>query len=55
MVLNIAKALDHLRYTIARWPLMVAMTTGWLPARRAGDERATERSASAAALHGSDT
>ena len=56
MVLIILKVLDHLRYTIARWPLMVAITTGWLPARRAADEPiAAERSGSAAALHGSDT
>ena len=56
MVLIILKVLDHLRYTIARWPLMVAITTGWLPAGRAGADRiAAERSASAAALHGSDT
>jgi len=55
MVLIILKVLDHLRYTIARWPLMVAMTTGWLPARRAGGGRiAAEPSGSAAAVHGSD-
>lgn len=29
MVLIAAKVLDHLRYTLARWPLMVAMATGW--------------------------
>ncbi|MDE3192828.1 MAG: hypothetical protein KGN00_03975 [Chloroflexota bacterium] len=29
MVLIGAKVLDHLRYTLARWPLMVAMATGW--------------------------
>lgn len=56
MVLIILKVLDHLRYTIARWPLMVAMTSGWLPAREGGDGRiAAEPSGSAAALHGSDT
>jgi hypothetical protein len=29
------KLLDHLRYVLApsRWPLMVAMATGWVPAR----------------------
>lgn len=56
MVLIIIKVLDHLRYTIARWPMMVAMTTGWMPRRRAaGDRVAAEPSGSAAALHGSDT
>jgi cytochrome b subunit of formate dehydrogenase len=34
MVLIVVKVLDHLRYTVARWPMMVAMATGWLPARR---------------------
>ncbi len=29
MVLIAAKVLDHLRYTLARWPLVVAMATGW--------------------------
>ena len=33
MVLLVILTLDHLRYTLARWPLMVAITTGWLPAR----------------------
>ncbi len=58
MVLIILKVLDHLRYTIARWPLMVAITTGWLPARQTADARAAaaERTGSAAsALRGSDT
>jgi len=30
MVLLTLKVLDHLRYTLARWPLMVAMTRGWV-------------------------
>ena len=30
MVLLVLKVLDHLRYTLARWPLMVAMTRGWV-------------------------
>ncbi|HKY51343.1 MAG TPA: cytochrome b/b6 domain-containing protein [Candidatus Limnocylindria bacterium] len=57
MVLIILKILDHLRYTIARWPMMVAMTTGWLPPthRGAPERTVTERGGSAAALHGSDT
>jgi cytochrome b subunit of formate dehydrogenase len=55
MVLIIIKILDHLRYTIARWPMMVAMTTGWLPSRPGADRLTPEPSGSAAALHGSDT
>ena len=30
MVLLTLKVLDHLRYTLARWPLMVAMARGWI-------------------------
>lgn len=30
MVLLVLKVLDHLRYTFARWPLVVAMTTTWV-------------------------
>jgi len=30
MVLLTLKVLDHLRYTLARWPFMVAMTRGWV-------------------------
>jgi cytochrome b subunit of formate dehydrogenase len=30
MVLLTLKVLDHLRYTLARWPLMVAMARGWV-------------------------
>jgi cytochrome b subunit of formate dehydrogenase len=57
MVLIILKVLDHLRYTIARWPLMVAMTTGWLPRRVADARTATSGpgGAPAEALRGSDT
>lgn len=40
MVLIVVKVLDHLRYTVARWPMMVAMVSGWLPARRPGTRRA---------------
>lgn len=29
MVLIAAKTLDHLRYTLERWPLVVAIATGW--------------------------
>ena len=34
MVLILILLLDHLRYYLARWPLMVAVATGWLPPRR---------------------
>jgi cytochrome b subunit of formate dehydrogenase len=34
MVLLIILTLDHLRYTLARWPLVVAIATGWLPPLR---------------------
>ena len=30
MVLLVLKVLDHLRYTLGRWPLMVAMARGWV-------------------------
>jgi cytochrome b subunit of formate dehydrogenase len=30
MVLIFLKVLDHLRYTLARWPMMVAMAKGWV-------------------------
>ena len=35
MVLILVKVLDHLRYTFARWPLLVAMVTGWVDERYA--------------------
>jgi hypothetical protein len=44
MVLITLKTLDHLRYTLARWPLVGAMFTGWL---KAPPERAAERVAAA--------
>lgn len=34
MVMILLKTLDHLRYTLADWRLMVAMATGWLPPPR---------------------
>jgi hypothetical protein len=40
MVILIIRTADHLRYTLARWPLVVAMTTGWLP-DRVGQPRST--------------
>jgi cytochrome b subunit of formate dehydrogenase len=38
MVLIFIKVLDHLRYTLGRWPMMVAMVKGWV---RDGAIRAT--------------
>lgn len=59
MVLILVKVLDHLRYTVARWPMMVAMVTGWLPTRRSGTRRAPAAeatgSSAAGALGGSDS
>lgn len=46
MVMIVVKVLDHLRYTFARWPLMVAMFTGRLKAPRGAATSA--RTASAA-------
>jgi cytochrome b subunit of formate dehydrogenase len=58
MVLILIKVLDHLRYTLARWPMMVAIVTGWLPARPGDARRAPDRepagSSAAGALGGSD-
>ncbi len=58
MVLIVIKVLDHLRYTLARWPMMVAIVTGWLPSGRPGTRRAPDRepagSSAAGALGGSD-
>jgi cytochrome b subunit of formate dehydrogenase len=59
MVLIVVKVLDHLRYTVARWPMMVAMVTGWLPARRPDARRApaaeSTGSNAAGVLRGSDS
>jgi hypothetical protein len=54
MVVIVIKLLDHLRYTLPRWPLMASMATTWLkegsaPARRQG---ATEHGGSAAGVVG---
>ena len=40
MVLLILLTLDHLRYYLARWPLIVAIFSGWLPPRRSGTRTA---------------
>jgi cytochrome b subunit of formate dehydrogenase len=59
MVIIVVKVLDHLRYTVARWPMMVAMVTGWLPTRRSRTRRAPTAeatgSSAAEALGGSDS
>jgi cytochrome b subunit of formate dehydrogenase len=59
MVIIVVKVLDHLRYTVARWPMMVAMVTGWLPPRRPDARRAPTPeptgSSPAGALGGSDS
>ena len=47
MVLIVIKVLDHLRYTFARWPLVIAMATGWARRREA-------RVAAASAAGGGD-
>jgi len=39
MVILIIRIADHLRYTLAHWPLVVAIATGWLP-NRVGQTRA---------------
>jgi cytochrome b subunit of formate dehydrogenase len=55
MVLLVILTLDHLRYTFARWPLMVAMATGWMPQRRTATPSARpERASSAAGSAGGD-
>ena len=47
MVMLILLTLDHLRYYLARWPLMVAIFTGWLPPRRAQPQPAPSGAAAA--------
>jgi hypothetical protein len=54
MVILIIRTVDHLRYTLARWPLVVAITTGWLP-NRVGDARtAPARAGQAGSVSGGD-
>ncbi|MBU6422975.1 MAG: hypothetical protein KGQ88_02940 [Chloroflexi bacterium] len=54
MVLIAAKVLDHLRYTLARWPLVVAMATTWWkePVPAAVPERTTPSTPSPAPAGG---
>jgi hypothetical protein len=47
MVMLILLTLDHLRYYLARWPLVVAIFTGWLPPRRAAARTAPEGASAA--------
>jgi hypothetical protein len=53
MVMIGLKVLDHLRYTLVRWPLVVAAFTGWLkgaePARAASPAQAASRAVGAGA------
>jgi hypothetical protein len=53
MVMILVLTLDHLRYMLARWPLMVAITTGWLPPRR-GEPRPAPAPGTAAGSAGGD-
>ena len=55
MVLLVILTLDHLRYTFARWPLVVAITTGWLPARAPTARGAAADGARAASPGGGDS
>lgn len=48
MVMIVLKVLDHLRYTLARWPLTVAIFTGWLKWPRRVTATAPAGSASSA-------
>jgi hypothetical protein len=55
MVLLVILTLDHLRYTLARWPLIVAITTGWLPPRRGSERTAPAQGNPAGSASGGDT
>jgi len=52
--LLIILTLDHLRYTLARWPLVVAITTGWLPPRRGTTPTAPAQGAQPSSAGGAD-
>ena len=56
MVLIVIKVLDHLRYTLPRWPMMVAMAKGWVSEGSirgllAGTSTATTPTADSAVAH----
>jgi cytochrome b subunit of formate dehydrogenase len=54
MVLLIILTLDHLRYTLARWPLIVAIATGWLPPRHGSARTAPVQASQAGSASGGD-
>jgi cytochrome b subunit of formate dehydrogenase len=54
-VLLVILTLDHLRYTLARWPLIVAIATGWLPPRRGSARTAPAQASQAGTASGGDT
>ena len=54
MVLLVILTLDHLRYTLARWPLVVAITTGWLPPRRGTTPTAPAQGSQPSSAGGAD-
>ena len=54
MVILIIRTVDHLRYTLARWPLVVAITTGWLPDRVGQALSAPARGSQAGSVTGGD-
>jgi len=47
MVMLILLTLDHLRYYLSRWPLVVAIFTGWLPPGRTQPRSAPEGASAA--------
>ena len=54
MVILVVRTLDHLRYTLERWPLVVAITTGWLPTRTGEAQGAPARGTQAGSVSGGD-
>ncbi len=54
MVILIIRTVDHLRYTLARWPLVVAITTGWLPNRVGPARTAPARGGEAGSVSGGE-
>jgi hypothetical protein len=54
MVILIVRTVDHLRYTLARWPLVVAITTGWLPNRVGQARTAPATAGQAGSVSGGD-
>ena len=54
MVMIVILTLDHLRYTLARWPLIVAITTGWLSPRSGSAQTAPAQGNPAGSASGGD-